>query len=176
MSSTVHINAKNRKGRTALWNATIEGHGQVASRLLLEEDVDVNCTGTSDSTDWSTPLHHAVEARNLALVHQLLAKSTTDPNVPDEDGRTPLWWAAAVGDLLLVMSVLDDRRAQPHIGDNSGMAPVDIASSRNKCEVVSLPMNSHHHCPGVIFAKAVFFFYILVAVVKWVPAQFYMLE
>ncbi|KAJ1713278.1 hypothetical protein NYO67_4564 [Aspergillus flavus] len=175
MASTVHISVKNEKGRTALWNATRQGHDQVASRLLLEEDVEVNCTGTSDSTDRSTSLHHAVKARNLALVHQLLAKSTTDPNVSDWYGRTPLWWAAAVGDLLLVMSLLDDRRTQPHIRDNSGTAPVDIARSRNKYDVVSLLMNGRHHYPGVIFAKAVAL-YLMVAVFKWVPAQFYMLE
>lgn len=175
MASTGHINEKNKKGRTALWNATIEGYDQVASRLLLEEDVDVNCTGTSDSMDLSTSLHHAVKARNLALVHQLLAKSTTDPNVPDGYGRTPLWWAAAVGDLLLVMSLLDDRRTQPYIRDNSGTAPVDIAKSRNKYDVVSLLMNGHHHCPEVILTKAVLL-YLLVAVVNWVPAQFYMLK
>lgn len=149
MTSTIDINVQNSKGRTALWNATCQGHNQVASRLLLEEDVDVNCTGTSDSTDWSTSLHHAVKARNPALVHQLLAKSTTDPNVPDEDGWTPLWWAAAVGDLLLVMSLLDDPRTQPHIRDNSGMAPVDIARSRNHYEVVYLLTNCQHCCPSI---------------------------
>lgn len=100
MASTIDVDAKNGKGHTALWNATQECYDQVASRLLLE-DVDVNCTGTSDLTDRLTPLHHAVKARNRALVHQLLAKATADPNVPDEGGRTPLWWAAAVGDLVL---------------------------------------------------------------------------
>ncbi|KAF7595972.1 hypothetical protein BBP40_004118 [Aspergillus hancockii] len=98
MASTIDIDAQNRKDRTALWNATRQGHDQVASRLLVEARVNVNCMGTRELGDRSTSLPHAVKARNLALVHQLLTKSTADPNVPDEDGRTPLWWAAAVGD------------------------------------------------------------------------------
>ena len=165
MAKTIDINAQNRKGRTALWNATRQGHGRIASRLLIEEDVEVNAIGTGESTERSTSLHHAVEERNLALVHQLLTKSTADPNVPDEDGCTPLWWAAYAGDLLIVMSLLDDPRTQPHIRDNNGLTPVDIARSRNEYEAVCLLTNCRHHCPGVIFAAAML--YLLVAAVKW---------
>ncbi|KAL6229332.1 hypothetical protein BDW75DRAFT_249849 [Aspergillus navahoensis] len=129
MASTIDINAKNRKGRTALWNATRQGHDQVASRLLIEEDVQVNSTGTGESTDWSTSLHHAVEEGNLALVHQLLTKPTADPNVSDEHGQTPLW------------------------RDNSGRALVDAAKSANEYEIVCLLTNGRHHCPAVIFAE-----------------------
>ena len=93
MANTIDINAQNRKGHSVLWNATRQGHGQIASRPLIGEDVEVNAIGTGESTERSTSLHHAVEERNLALVHQLLTKSTADPNVPDEDGRAPLWWA-----------------------------------------------------------------------------------
>jgi ankyrin repeat protein len=155
MASAIDCNAKNRKGRTALWNATRQGHDQVASRLLIGEDLEVNSTATGESTDRSTSLHHAVKARSLALVYQLLAKSSADPNVPDEGGRTPLWWAAAVGDLLLVMSLRDDPRTQPDIRDHNGLAPVDIARSRNDHEVVRLLTNCRHHCPAVIFAEVV---------------------
>lgn len=171
MTDTIDINAQNRKGRTALWYATRQGHDQVASRLLIEEDVEVNAIGTGETTERSTSLHHAVEERNLALVHQLLAKSTADPNMPDEDGRTPLWWAVDAGDQLLVISLLDDLRTQPHIRDNSGMAPVDIARSRNKYEIVCLLSDCRHYCPRGMFAEAVILVYFLAAAVRWAFAR-----
>ncbi|OJJ52018.1 hypothetical protein ASPSYDRAFT_96006 [Aspergillus sydowii CBS 593.65] len=155
MASTIDINARNRRGCTALWNATRQGHHQVASRLLIEDDVQVNSTGTGESTDRSTSLHHAVDEGNLALVHQLLTKSTADPNVSDEDGRTPLWWAASDGDQLLVRSLLDDPRTERHRKDNSGRAPVDAVKSGNEDEIVCLLTNCHHRCPGDIFAEVV---------------------
>lgn len=155
MSRTIDINVQNRRGCTALWNATRQGHHQVASRLLIEDDVQVNSTGTGESTDRSTSLHHAVDEGNLALVHQLLTKSTADPNVSDEDGRTPLWWAASDGDQLLVRSLLDDPRTERHRRDNRGRAPVDAAKSGNEDEIVCLLTNCDHHCPADICAMVV---------------------
>lgn len=117
--------------------------------------MQVNSTGTGESTDRLTSLHHAVDEGNLALVHQLLTKFTTDPNVSDEVGRTPLWWAASDGDQLLVRSLLDDPRTERHRKDNSGRAPVDAVKSGNKDEIVCLLTYCYHRCPGDIFAELV---------------------
>ncbi|KAL4805681.1 ankyrin repeat-containing domain protein [Aspergillus unguis] len=155
MASTININAQNMKGCMALWNATCQRHDQVASCLLIENDMQVNSTGTGESMDQSTSLHHAVEEGNLALVHQLLNKSTADPNVSDEDGRTPLWWAAYDGDQLLVRSLLDNPRTERHRRDNSGRAAVDAAKSCNEDNIVCLLTNCHYHCPTETFVEGV---------------------
>ncbi|RJE18570.1 Ankyrin repeat protein [Aspergillus sclerotialis] len=163
-------------------NTTRQGHGQIASRLLIKEDVEVNTIGTGESTERSTSLHYTVEERNLALVHQLLAKSTADPNVPDKDRQTPLWWAVNAGDPLLVISLLEDPRTQRYTKDKSGRTPVDVAKSRCDHDLLYLLSNCRYYCPAVMFAEAVilspvlFLLYLVAAMVKWALSQDHILE
>ena len=78
------VNAKDRKGRTALHHAASEGNTQIA-KLLIAQGADVNAKNESEQT----PLHHAAVNGKTETADLLILKGT-DVNAKDKYGRTPV--------------------------------------------------------------------------------------
>lgn len=85
----------------------------------------------------ATPLHRAVEARNLAEVNRLLdSGAKVDARDPDED-LTPLGWAAALGDVEVAKALIA-RGADVNAASRSGFTPLHNAAYFHRKEMVAL--------------------------------------
>lgn len=82
------------------------------SRLLIERGADVNAQDrTAYGNADRTPLHFAIESRNLPKV-KLLLDHDADVTIPDRGGQTPEQHAANHGSLAMVMAFSGAHREQ----------------------------------------------------------------
>lgn len=98
----VDLNARNGVGETALMQAIIHGHREIAL-LLLEAGAEVNQTG------W-TPLHYAAASHTDAapgFVWLLLDKYSAYIDAESPNGTTPLMMAARYGKTESVQILLE---------------------------------------------------------------------
>jgi hypothetical protein len=86
-----------------------------------------------DKFGW-TPLHVAVEKRQINVASNLLARSA-DVNARGRNGKTPLHLAARDGNLELV-KVLTGAGADLNAKDREGKTPLDFASAWDRARVV----------------------------------------
>jgi ankyrin repeat protein len=80
------INARNRLGQTPLFLAVYYGHVEFA-RMLLVNKGGASINDLDDNFRW-TPLHVAVDKRNIQAV-RLLLEHGADVNVRNRSGETP---------------------------------------------------------------------------------------
>jgi acyl-CoA-binding protein len=76
-----------------------------------------------------TPLHHAVDEAQTALVQQLLALGAS-PNVQDLEGMTPLHYAAELDYADILQLLLSAPGADPSLRDNDGNSIFAIAQGK----------------------------------------------
>lgn len=89
-------NATSEEGRTALHEASFNGHLEIV-KILIEKGVNVN----AKAKDGSTSLHEASKEGFFDVVEFLIEKGA-DIEVQDKQGRTPLHEAARRGQLKAV--------------------------------------------------------------------------
>ncbi|GIJ84937.1 hypothetical protein Asppvi_003792 [Aspergillus pseudoviridinutans] len=149
---SININIKDTYGATPLWWATRCRNDGVAARLLAEPNVDVNAIGhhlrRPGYMDRSTSLHHAVQARAIGIIRQLLAVTNLNPNVTDHLKRTPLGWAAMEGDVQTVELLLTRSDVLVNTGGGE-QTPLWLAATGSHTQVVDRLVQ----CPGIDINK-----------------------
>jgi len=124
----VAVDAKRRDGRTPLFNAVWEGHGEVVS-LLLNKGADVNATMRSGET----PLYLAIFRGRTAMVKQLLDQGAFVNQVVKggyNKGTTSLHHAAMFPMDARITQMLLDRGADIFARNKAGKSPEDIAGEK----------------------------------------------
>ncbi len=110
--------------RTPLHCAVINGHLHIVNVLFLFGEINPN----TQDRHGKTALHHAVYAKNLAMIEYLLniAPSVSlNLNLPDKEGKTPLHHAASDPDPTIYLLLLK-KGADPTLRDDIGRTPVDL--------------------------------------------------
>ena len=114
--------ALDRKGRSALHYAALEGHAERV-RELIKAGADV----THPDHRGMTPLHFAAQEQHAEVAKALLdAGAPVDTN--DEHGNTPLWKAvfSCRGEGQLI-TLLRAAGADPNRANQHGTSPLDLA-------------------------------------------------
>jgi len=120
-------------GRTALWHAASNGHGEVVD-YLLQHGLDVNLP----DMEGRTPISGAAGRGHESVVEKLLMHINADAFMMDSHARTPLWHASANGHFLTV-AVLLKIGAYPHDRDGEHAAsPIVIAAQNGHHQVVNI--------------------------------------
>ncbi|KAJ1539853.1 hypothetical protein HK405_012358, partial [Cladochytrium tenue] len=109
-------NAPEWTGCTPIFAASFHGHNEVVE-ALIELGGSVDSAGPS-----GTPIHAAIEGRQLGILKMLLNRSKNVDNV-DAVGRTPLWIASQAG-LLPVVDLLLDHGAVIDKTSDEGTRPL----------------------------------------------------
>ncbi|KAJ1548190.1 Ankyrin repeat domain-containing protein 61, partial [Cladochytrium tenue] len=109
-------NAPEWTGCTPIFAASFHGHSEVVE-ALIELGGSVDSAGPS-----GTPIHAAIEGRQLGILKMLLNRSKNVDNV-DAVGRTPLWIASQAG-LLPVVDLLLDHGAVIDKPSDEGTRPL----------------------------------------------------
>ena len=149
-------------GRTALHQASANGHLEAVTFLAAEKKVNINV----QDNDHHTPLSDAIHGGHTAVVdflksvgaamntsegelcnlaangdmhglEQKIAIGGVDANTADYDGRTAMHLAAAAGNLKMI-SMLVEHKANVDVQDRFGGTPLDDASRANKSDAASL--------------------------------------
>lgn len=119
----IDINVKNKKGRSPLLQAAMEGRLD-AVNFLLENGADIHSVETSGQTG----LHLA--ARNgYAEIIRLFTRYKVHLNAKNVTGQTPLHLAVVEGHLEAARALLD-LGAAVDIKDNSGQTPLHALSAK----------------------------------------------
>ena len=119
-------------GRTALWHAASNGHGEVVD-YLLQHGLDANLP----DMEGRTPISGAAGRGHESVVEKLLVHNA-DAFMMDSHARTPLWHASANGHFHTV-AVLLKIGAYPHDRDGEHAAsPIVIAAQNGHHQVVNI--------------------------------------
>lgn len=117
-------------GLTPLATAAVNGHAEIAQRLLATGRADVN----KQDRLGRAPIFLAMFFRNGGVVKDMLAAETLDLSCQDNQGRTLLSFAALRGELSVVQIVLQ-KGAAVNVVDNRGETPLDKAIATGSVEV-----------------------------------------
>lgn len=116
------LDARDYQGFTALHRAVLANCVPVVGHLAAI-GADVNC---QDGTSGRTPIHHAVEQRNLGMTRFLMFDCKADVDAATFDESTPLHIAAGRGMKSLVALLLA-AGANPTVTNYEGESPKDHA-------------------------------------------------
>lgn len=117
-------------GLSPLATAAVNGHAEIARRLLSTGRADIN----KQDSQGRTPTFLAMLFRNEELVKDMLAEETLDLSCRDNQGRTLLSFAALRGELSVVRIALR-KGAEVNVVDNRGETPLDKAIINGSTEV-----------------------------------------
>ena len=120
-----------KNGRTALIQASQQGHYQVVE-ILLKNGADPNIR----DNDESTALLFA-SGNGHYQVAEILLKNGADPNIHDNDGSTALLFASGNGHYQ-VAEILLKNGADPNIHDNNGWTALIVSSQNGHQQIVEL--------------------------------------
>ena len=119
-------------GTTPLYIASQHGYVDVVTRLLAEENININKTTLKDAT----PLHIASQLGHVDIVRALLAKEQIKINEATKDGVTPLLIAAYNGHLEVVQALLRRDDVQVNVKNNKGYTPLHLAVAKGYIHLV----------------------------------------
>ncbi|KAM7438709.1 Transient receptor putative cation channel subfamily A member 1 [Porites harrisoni] len=131
------------KGRINLRFINRDHHGGLHKAVLNGKESDVeNLISAGKDIDahdeyGKTPLHCAVGAQKLDIVHCLL-RYKPDVDAHDDRDDTPLHTATRTGNLDIVMALLREGHANPNAVGNSGCTPLHIAAHLDHVNNVSI--------------------------------------
>jgi ankyrin repeat protein len=128
------VNARDKRGSTALYRASECGHTAVVTALLACPGVNVNL---ADVGGW-TPLIEASCYGHTAVVAALLACPAVDANAASGGGYTPLYCASHFGHTSVVAALLAHPGILVNAAATDGRTPLKAANSRGHTEVVAL--------------------------------------
>ena len=128
------------KGFTYLHVACIEGSASIVKDFLdAGADVDETVHSFAKKFGGYTPLHIAVECRNIELVNLLLRRGANVNAVTGNEGFTPLHIACHVHDMDLI-SLLLKHGANPNVRTFCGNALVSMAVRSNYADVLQVAL------------------------------------
>lgn len=138
------VDATGRDGRTALHEAALAGHADIAAALLAA-GADPNLHDTAGRTPW---LDAARALRGGVLEHLLAAG--VDVSATDADGRNALALVAAAerASPALVRRLLE-AGVDPAQADNAGRHSVDLAAAAGRWTVVAA-LDPHYPLPAAV--------------------------
>jgi ankyrin repeat protein len=129
----VSPNARDERGSTALYVASVQGEAWPAGELLAAgASPDLESGGDADGT----PLCGAASWGHTAVLRALL-EAGADPDRAESDGFTPLAWAVAGGSCESA-SMLLEAGADPNRADSHGRTPLHRAADHGRLELVRL--------------------------------------
>ena len=148
LSKGAHVNTKDYKGETALYTASEHGKEIVVEKLLKKKaDLTVRVKGF-------TPLHVAVENKELAVVQVLVEYGASIDAQESQGGNSPLMLACSEGYTKIAEFLLNNgakvnikEKAEPtatYIAlqldhtDSSALTPLCVASAANKKKIIEL--------------------------------------
>lgn len=136
-SDVVHINSKDKGGRTPLHLAThTPGIGLDVVRLLIEEmgaDVSIR------DRQGSTPLHAAIRRyASPEIIRYLIGVAGADVDEQDNQLKTPLMLTINSRALLAAKILVNEFGADVSIGDHTYLTPLDVAIKRDMNDFVTL--------------------------------------
>ncbi|SJZ94078.1 ankyrin repeat domain-containing protein [Novilysobacter spongiicola] len=140
------VGATSESGRTALHEASLAGHVDIAT-ALLSAGADV---ATPDGAG-STPVHEAARAGHSRVLELLLeAEGARVPAVvgPDQEGRTPLMLACmAEGVAPPLVERLLALGIDPEQRDHEGKRALELAAAAGRWSLVAI-LDANHPMPG----------------------------
>lgn len=145
-----YMNARDFRGRTALFEAAACGHVSVAREVLVDAKSIITMLETADDCGL-VPLSIAAANGHVEVVRYLLGlyrdrnrqlanlRASKRPfyDVQDKRQRTPLAWAAALGHTQIVQILLDER-ANPNTEDETKHTPLSLAAMSGHENIVQL--------------------------------------
>lgn len=127
----VDVSARCYEGRTALFVACMkEVPIEIAELLLAKDATIVNVS----SNEFVTPLHVAVERRNLSLV-ELLVGNNANVNAPDFAGETPLHSALEYGTVEILIHLLYVGHADANVRSENDVDALEMLSARGNYDL-----------------------------------------
>ncbi len=119
--------------QTPLVTAAVNGHADIARRILATGQADINKRDKLGRT----PIFLAMLFQNEEIAKDMLAAETLDISCQDNQGRTLLSYAAHRGELSLARIMLQ-KGAAVNAVDNQGETPLDKAIAKGSMEVVEV--------------------------------------
>lgn len=120
------INARDRKGRTALLCASESNSEEVPKLLLQQEELDLHVVHPRSGQN---ALFHAFERQNRATWVCILESGRMDCNSKDRNGRTMLSLSASNGWVWNIERLLH-MGADPRVKDDDGRTPLKRAKEK----------------------------------------------
>jgi ankyrin repeat protein len=117
----------------ALNHALIEGHEDVTSNLLINDQLDIN---RSDSQDSDPALLKAATLGHVEVIQWLVARDSLNVNIKNSNGDTALSIAAKAGFILIVEILLGRQYILLNEANNQGSTALTLASSKGHVKVV----------------------------------------
>ena len=130
----VNVSTKS-DGRTALYQACQNGHGEVVRLLLALSEINVN---QADTDEGRTPLFKACSNGHTHVVKLLLASSGIDVNQHNKKNETPLNMASYMGHVEVVRLLCQQPNIDLNKKDKWNDSPLGGARKKNHTEVVQL--------------------------------------
>eukprot|EP01084_Bolivina_argentea_P010840 20221_1 len=129
------FNSLNKTGagnRSALWQATANGHMEVVRTLTAQTSIDIDC-----ATQWGTTALWIACHRGYDEIAEILLNHKADINKASNSGVTPLY-IAVFNKHINVIKLLLKHNADVNISKNNGWTPLLVACSANNVEVIEL--------------------------------------
>lgn len=132
------ISAKPQHDETLLLWAVHYDFPEFVNRLLVKEDINLDCTDLTRQT----PLQIALRHRHEKIVELLLKTDKLELNSYGEYGDTLLPFAVAAGHKEIVSSILGTGKADVNIMDGKGRTPLSLAAAAGHKEIVSMLLDT----------------------------------
>jgi ankyrin repeat protein len=136
----------NDNGETALYLAAQEGHNDIVSVLIQDDDGVGGELDVATTSGWWTPLYASAQHNQLSTA-QLLMTSGADVNLADKDGNTPLHVASTQG-FTSMCALLCEHGACSNAQNHEGDSPVLMATKDGHDDTIRLLVQTHGADPN----------------------------
>ena len=126
-----NVNATNNSGRTAVYEASLNGHVSILSRLM-KAGANLN----KPDNQQRTPITVASKEGHTEIV-RLLLEAGANPHILTKNGRSAVFKASLSGHVEII-ELLQKTGANLNIPDNAGHTPLMVASDKGLKDVTEI--------------------------------------